>query len=57
MTMRRGIEVDSSIEVVLLKYEKGFEEPKELPLRRIIRLIFREGALPVTMKPYRYPFY
>jgi len=51
--------VSPLITAVLQKFEGVFQEPKGLPPRRSHdhSITLQEGAQPVSVRPYRYPFY
>lgn len=51
--------IDPCLENLLSQYSDVFMEPKGLPPNRTRdhRIILKEGALPVTVRPCRYPYY
>ncbi|KAF5450607.1 hypothetical protein F2P56_030941, partial [Juglans regia] len=49
----------ADIEAVLAKYDHVFAEPKGLPPRRSRdhQINLKEGTMPISARPYRYPFF
>ncbi|XP_042939584.1 uncharacterized protein LOC122274627 [Carya illinoinensis] len=50
--------IDSEVEEVLKKFVVVFEEPKGLPPKRSHdhKIYLKEGTMPISVRPYRYPF-
>lgn len=58
--VKKAVEnIDPRMEYVLPKFAKVFKEPKELPPRRSkdYQINLKERTVPISVKPYRYPFY
>lgn len=51
--------VPLAVETVLQKFNGVFEKPKGLPPKRSHDhpIILKEGIAPISVHPYRYPFY
>lgn len=51
-------EVDTGIQEILKKFSVVFEEPKSLPPKRSHdhKINLKEGTMPISVRPYRYPF-
>ncbi|KAJ8759120.1 hypothetical protein K2173_004127 [Erythroxylum novogranatense] len=58
-----GTDTDSDIhphlQHLISKYHEVFEQPKQLPPRRVFdhHIPLQDGSRPISVKPYRYPFY
>jgi len=52
------LEVPSSVEELLSKYQTIFEQPMELPPPRFRdhQIVLKEGVTLTNMRPYRYPY-
>jgi hypothetical protein len=52
-------EIPEQIENLLLEFVKVFQEPKEIPPSRSHdhSIVLKEGTSPISVRPYRYPYY